>query len=595
MASTPLVGPADGTAFRLRPAGPGRLALTDAAGEAAVGWVEPAGLTGATALVHLSTAGASPAAAAEVVASVVAQAETAGAARVVLDTDDARSTAGGVAVPPLRLSNSLGRREERFVPAHAGHVGVYSCGPTVYSYQHIGNMRTYVFSDTLKRALLWRGYDVRHVINITDVGHLVADADQGEDKVEEASQAEGRSVDEITRHYTEVFWQDLRSINVMFPDEWPKASAFVAQMISFAQVLQDHGFAYVLPQGLYFDTSLQADYGELAGLDTAGQRATGRVEETEGKRNPSDFALWRTFTDGRQRLMQWDSPWGVGAPGWHLECSVMSMALLEPHFDIHTGGIDHRELHHVNEIAQSEAYLEDGRRWVRYWLHGEFLTLQDRKVSKSAGDTLRVADLAAEGVHPLAFRYLVLQSHYRSQLKFSSSAAQAGHVSLRRLAARLGAALGAEAGSAELSAPVTLAASLDAAAGGSEELTSRLLAVDAAVAADLQLPTVIALVNDWSRSPDALTESEWAVLVRAVNAVTGLSLGALGPADFVPALPPDVDVAWVEDRLSEREAARAAKDWALADRMRDELAEANIRVEDTPEGTHWYWAGAGQA
>jgi len=588
MPATPLIGPAEGPASRLWVTEPGRLAVDDTTtGAVGAGWVEPADLSGTTALVRVSTSAASPEAATDVVASIVAQSRAAGATRVVLDTDDDRPAAGVLTVPALLVTNSLGRRLERFVPAHPGTVGMYSCGPTVYSYQHIGNMRTYVFSDTLKRALLWRGFDVRHVINITDVGHLLADADQGDDKVEEASRREGRTVAEITGFYTDVYWQDLEALNVMFPEVWPKASDFVAQMINFAAVLEDHGYAYVLPQGLYFDTSLQADYGELALLDTSGQQATGRVEEVEGKRNPSDFALWRTFTDGRERLMQWDSPWGVGAPGWHLECSVMSMALLEPHFDIHTGGIDHRELHHVNEIAQSEAYLDDGRRWVRYWMHGEFLTMQDRKVSKSSGDTLRVADLAGEGVHPLAFRYLVLQSHYRSQLKFGTSVVQGAHVSLRRLALRLHAALGSTLVPA---APITLVAALDAALD-SDVLTERLLALDAAVADDLQMPTVVALVNDWSRSPEALTPAEWAVLLQAVNALTGVSLGLLGPVDFVPALPPSVDVGWVEDRLAEREAARAAKDWQLADRMRDELAEVGIRVEDTPEGTHWYWAG----
>jgi cysteinyl-tRNA synthetase len=602
VAAAPLVGPFDGTAARLRATEPGRLAV-DVVGrpDAGAGWVEPAGVAGDSALVRISTAGIrSDPAVAEAARSVLDQVRAAGVTRVVLDADDAdrERVLGGAAaradaldvvlVPPMQVTNSLGRRLERIVTGQPGSVGMYSCGPTVYSYQHLGNMRTYVFSDTLKRALLWRGYAVRHVINITDVGHLLADADQGEDKVEEASRREGRSVEEITGHYTAVYLDDLRSLNVLFPDVWPKASEHVPQMIDFAKVLEDRGYAYVVPEGLYFETARSQRYGELAGIDFAGQRATGRVETVEGKRAASDFALWRTFTDGRQRLMQWDSPWGIGAPGWHLECSVMSMADLGDHFDIHTGGIDHRELHHVNEIAQSEAYLADGRPWVRYWVHGEFLKLEDRKISKSAGDTVRVADLVAVGIHPLGFRYLLLGSHYGSQVVFTERLAREKHVGLRRLALAAQVALADRAGDGRLGEPTTLLASVDAAGGAL--VRDRLLELDAEIASDLQTPKVLALVTTWLREPQAMSADDWLVLLRAVNTVTGLSLGLLGAADFVPPVPDDLDLAWVEDRVAERDAARAAKDWAMADRMRDELGGRGVRVEDTPEGSHWYYA-----
>lgn len=632
MSAVPLVGPHDGRAMRLARAEPGRLAVDDLAADGGLssgrGWVEPAGVSGETALVRLSTAGlGSDEAVAELLASVLSQARAAGATRVVLETDDdarSQSSSGAVEgldvvlVPPLRVTNSLGRRVERFVTREPGRVGMYSCGPTVYSYAHLGNMRAYVFADTLKRTLRWRGLDVHHVINITDVGHLLADADQGEDKVEEASRREGRSVEEITQHYTQACWDDLRALHVTPPDEWPRASAHIAQMINFAVVLQDHGYGYVLPEGLYFDTGRQPGYGELAGIDRAAQRESGRVEGVEGKRSRSDFALWRTFTDGRPRLMQWASPWGTGAPGWHLECSVMSMALLGDHFDLHTGGVDHRELHHVNEIAQSEAYLEDGRPWVRYWVHNEFLAFKGSKMAKSAGAILGLRDLVAIGVHPLAFRYLLLGSHYGSQLDFTESSAQSAHVALKRLALRLVAVLrpAAPAGApgpaasdapadgrapapagdgpapgARLDQPITLAEALDEAAVlGSAVLRQRLLALDAAIAGDLMSPAVLALINTWAKDPDALPPAEWDVLVRAVNTLTGLLLGILGTADFAPALPESVDLAWVEDRLAERDAARGAKDWTTADRMRDELTGAGIRVEDTPEGTHWFKA-----
>ncbi|HVM67464.1 MAG TPA: cysteine--tRNA ligase [Acidimicrobiales bacterium] len=607
MPAAPLVGPFEGRSASLRLRAPGRLALGDtAAGEADAGWAEPGPVAGATALVRLSTAHASDAAVAEALASVLAQVREAGIDRVLLETDDDdrdRYLGGPLAaedgldarvVPPMRVTNSMGRRIERLVTLEPGRVGVYSCGPTVYSYQHLGNMRPYVFADTLKRVLRWRGMSVRHVINITDVGHLVKDADQGEDKVEAASRAEGRTVEEITGHYTDTYWADLRSLNVTPPDEWPRASDYVPQMINFAAVLEDRGVGYRLAPGLYFDTSESPGYGELAGLDFDGMLEGARVDPVEGKRNKTDFALWRTFTDGRERLMQWDSPWGVGAPGWHLECSVMSISLLGDHFDVHTGGIDHRELHHVNEIAQSEAYLNDGRPWVRYWMHNEFLNFGGAKMAKSAGGILRLADLVALGVHPLAYRYLLLQSHYGSQLAFTEKLALNAHVALKRLALRLRDVLGGAAGGEGLREPITLVEALDEAAVlGSTELAERILALDAAMADDLHTERAVAMLSEWSRDAGALPPAEWEVLVRAANTLTGLDLGVLGAADFVPALPGDLDVAWVEDRLAERESARAVKDWEMADRMRAELAGRGVRVEDTPEGTHWYVVAAG--
>ena len=274
----------------------------------------------------------------------------------------------------LRLYNSLGRRVEDFIPS--GDVtGMYSCGPTVYVYPHLGNMRAYVSADTVRRALRWKGVKVKHVVNITDVGHAVADSDTGEDKMEVAAARERRSVLEIAEFYTQAFFADIAALNILPADAYPRASAYVPQMIEFAAVLEERGYTYRLPSGLYFDTAKFPRYGELAQLHAEGQREAARVEQVPGRRRKTDFALWRAEEPGRRRVLRWDSPWGWGAPGWHLECSVMSIALLGPHFDIHTGGIDHRELHHVNEIAQSEAYLADGKPWVRYWLHNEFLQL----------------------------------------------------------------------------------------------------------------------------------------------------------------------------------------------------------------------------
>ncbi len=266
--------------------------------------------------------------------------------------------------PPLRLFNTLTRNVANFRPASSRAVGLYSCGPTVYADQHIGNMRAYVFADTLKRALRWQGYDVRHVINITDVGHLTSDADEGDDKLELAARRGHASAWDIAATYTREFKADLTRLRVIEPDVWCKATDHIPQMIEFARVLEAGRWCYRLPSGLYFDTAKDLGYGALARLDLAGQQAGARVEVAAGKRHASDFAVWRTSAAGENRQMEWDSPWGRGAPGWHLECSVMSIEYLGRHFDIHTGGVDHIPVHHTNEIAQSQAYLSDGETWV---------------------------------------------------------------------------------------------------------------------------------------------------------------------------------------------------------------------------------------
>lgn len=277
-----------------------------------------------------------------------------------------------VSTRPLRFFNTLTREISVFEPRNPPDVAMYSCGPTVYAYQHVGNMRAYVFADTLKRALRWKGFRVRHVINITDVGHLTSDADEGDDKLEVAARREQRNIWEIAEHYTVAFKDDLERLRVLPPDLWPKATDHIPQMIAVAEELDRSGWCYQLPSGLYFDTCRDEDYGKLARLDVEGQLEGARVEAVAGKRNAADFAVWRTAEPRENRQMEWDSPWGTGAPGWHLECSVMAIEHLGRHFDIHTGGVDHIPVHHTNEIAQSEAFLADGQEWVGWWLHGEF-------------------------------------------------------------------------------------------------------------------------------------------------------------------------------------------------------------------------------
>jgi cysteinyl-tRNA synthetase len=482
----------------------------------------------------------------------------------------------------LRLFNSLDRRAEDFTPA--GEVaGIYSCGPTVYAFPHLGNMRPYVFADTLRRALRWKGIPARHVVNITDVGHAVAETETGEDKLEVAAARERRSVQEIAASYTEAFFADIAALNILPADEYPRATGYVEQMIEFAAGLEKKGFTYRLPSGLYFDTSKDPGYGQLAQMDAEGQREAARVEQVPGRRRKTDFALWRAEEAGQRRVMRWDSPWGWGAPGWHLECSVMSIALLGPHFDIHTGGVDHRELHHVNEIAQSQAYLGDGQPWVRYWLHNEFLQLGAVKISKSAGGAPRLADLVNAGYHPVAYRLFLLGGHYRSQLDFTTAAVDAAQATLRRLLTRIQPLR-------PLPAIATLAEAAEAVAGD-PAAKRHLDAIDAAISADLNTPKVLAALQDALRDP-GITRDGLRALVAAADALLGLGLATLDPADLDQRRTPDDLTAEerqaIEQLIAERTRAREQRDWPRADRLRAELEARGVHLTDTPEGPVWH-------
>ena len=338
----------------------------------------------------------------------------------------------------LRLFNSLTRQLETFIPVHPGTDGdpndppearVYSCGPTVYNYQHIGNMRAYVFADTLGRVLSYKGYKLTHVINITDVGHLTSDADAGDDKMEKAAAAQGKSAWDIAAFYQADFEADLERLNIRKPAH-PKATEYIDAMIEWGKSISDK-HCYILDSGLYFDVSTVPEYGRLARAVTEDGEA--RIEEVDGKRNAADFAIWRKTPAGEIRQMEWDSPWGKGAPGWHLECSVMSKALLGLPFDIHTGGIDHREIHHPNEIAQNQAHEGCADSGARIWMHNNFLIERSGKMSKSSGEFLRLQLLIDKGFHPLAYRLMCLQAHYRSELEFSWEGLQAAFVRLKRM------------------------------------------------------------------------------------------------------------------------------------------------------------------
>jgi cysteinyl-tRNA synthetase len=509
----------------------------------------------------------------------------------------------------LKVYNSLGRRIEDFTPS-ADVVGLYSCGPTVYYFPHLGNMRAYVFADTLRRALRWKRIGVRHVINITDVGHAVADSDTGEDKLEVAAAREARTVADIADFYTQAFFADMAALNILPADRYPRASEYVEQMIEFATRLTELGVTYQIPSGLYFDTSKSPGYGTLALMDIAGQREAARVEQVEGRRNKTDFALWRAEEPGVRRVMRWDSPWGWGAPGWHLECSVMSMQLLGQHFDLHTGGIDHRELHHVNEIAQSEAYLDDGRPWVRYWMHNEFLLLNNAKIAKSSGPVPRLADLVDDGYHPMAYRLFLLGGHYRSQLDFTTAAVDGAQTTLRRLVARIEplrplpaietydqahaalAAIGVVdgVGGAGVAGGADGVADGEPGEHGDKTALAYLDQIDEAISLDLATPRLLAILQESLRDPE-ITPAGLRVIVAAADALLGLRLADLDPAAlerrrFAADLG-QAEIETIERLIADRTQARKDKNWARADEIRAELDLLGVQVTDTATGPTW--------
>jgi cysteinyl-tRNA synthetase len=468
---------------------------------------------------------------------------------------------------PLTLYNSLTRATEQFVPIDPDNVRVYSCGPTVYHYAHIGNLRAYVFTDTLSRVLTWKGWPLTHVINITDVGHLTSDADAGDDKMEAAARASGRDIWEISRHYTQAFKRNLADLNIREPSRFPLATDHVAEMIEWGQAIEAK-HCYRLDDGLYFDVTTVPDYGALAGA--ADDAAAGRIETVAGKRHPQDFAIWRTTPPGESRQMEWDSPWGRGAPGWHLECSVMSRKYLGASFDIHTGGIDHREIHHPNEIAQNQAYCGCADTGATFWMHNNFLVDRTGKMSKSSGEFLTLDVLVARGFHPLAYRMMCLQAHYRSELEFSWDNLAAAQVRLKRLVHAVGALRDrpAKAGSAT-----------------TEAYRNQL---DAAVSDDLNtaraLPVLDAMLADKKVSP-----GDRLAALADFDAVLGLGLADLTrEALRVRPAASTITADEIEARLAERREARAAKDFPRSDAIRDELAAAGVEVMDgDPLGWDW--------
>jgi cysteinyl-tRNA synthetase len=465
-------------------------------------------------------------------------------------------------VSELYLYNTLTRRKQRFEPLEPGRVRIYSCGPTVYSHPHIANMRPYLFADLLNRTLRMFGYDVRHVLNITDVGHLTDDADAGEDKVERAARETGQSAWEIAERYTRIFQEDLRKLNIRIPDVWCRATDHIPEQIDLIGRLERKGFTYRTGDGIYFDTAKDPHYGELARLSLADQQVQQRIERAGEKRNPADFALWKfSPAEGPRRQMEWDSPWGRGFPGWHIECSAMATRYLGEQFDIHTGGVDHIPVHHTNEIAQSENGY-GVRPWVRFWMHEEFLVFQGEKISKSTGGLLTLSDLEAQGIEPLAYRLFFLGAHYRQKQNFSLEAVRGAQASYQRLLRR----------AAELRARHG-AGTVDAAAA---PWRARFCA---ALADDLNAPRALAVVWDALRAEE-LAEPATTALLAECDAVLGLGL-----ADAE--LPGAESDARIDALVRERDAARRERQWARADAIREQLAQEGVVLEDAASGTRW--------
>ncbi|MDR1106479.1 MAG: cysteine--tRNA ligase [Treponema sp.] len=471
------------------------------------------------------------------------------------------------------LYNTLGRELQAFRPIVPGKAGFYGCGPTVYTYAHIGNLRAYVMHDVLARSLRRAGFDVTHVMNITDVGHLSGDNDEGEDKMVKSAGERGQPVLEIARFYTDAFFRDTSRMNILRPTVVCRATEHIDDMIALIRRMEEKGFTYEAGGNLYFDTARFPSYGEMALLRLENQKAGARVEVDQNKRNARDFVLWFTKSKFENQALVWDSPWGRGYPGWHIECSAMSIKYLGEQFDIHAGGIDHISVHHTNETAQSEAATGKSP-WVRYWLHNEFLVLDKEKMSKSAGTFLTLQNLVDAGFDPLDYRYFLLGGHYRSQLQFSWESLEGAKNARRSLAERVKNLAGRAGKRAE-------ADCTDRPASGAG---AYLEAFNAALENDLSTPR--ALAELWGLLRDTGVEPGEAL--RAVLDMDGVLALNLKEACSPPAGTEDEQtIREIERLIGERNAAKKAKDFGTADSIRDGLKNKGVILEDGPSGTHW--------
>jgi cysteinyl-tRNA synthetase len=456
----------------------------------------------------------------------------------------------------LTLYNTLSRAKETFTPIVPGEVGLYTCGPTVYNYAHIGNLRTYIFEDILKRVLIYNGYKVKHVMNITDVGHLTGDRDMGEDKLEREAQREGKSAWKIAEFFTKAFQSDIERLNILAPTIWCKATDTIGEQIGLIRKLEAKGYTYATSDGIYFDTARFRDYAKLSRQNLDALQEGARVEKNPEKRNLTDFALWKFSPKDAQRQMEWDSPWGMGFPGWHIECSAMSMKFLGDQLDIHCGGSDHIDVHHTNEIAQSEAAT--GKPFFNFWMHGAFLNITGgKKMAKSSGNFLTLtATFNDRDIDPLTYRFAAFQTHYRKPMEYGDDTVQAarnGYNHLKNQIRQLFDQVGSPAGDVD------------------NDHKDRFLT---AVNDDLNMPRAMAAVQEALKSD--LSPAVKLATVLDFDRVLGLDLDGVAKAD---ALPPEV-----EAKLAQRQQARVDKNWALSDQLRDEIQALGYQVQDTKEG-----------
>ena len=451
----------------------------------------------------------------------------------------------------LSIYNTLARKKEPFHPLIKGHVSLYTCGPTVYNFAHIGNLRTYVFEDILKRVLQYNELKVKHVMNITDVGHLTSDADEGEDKMEKGAAREGKTAWNIAKFYTAAFKKDLKLLNILPADKMPRATDHIKEQIALIKILEKKSFAYRTSDGIYFDTGKLTDYGKLAAQNFEDKKAGARVEVNKEKHAPWDFALWKFSPKSAKRQMEWKSPWGVGFPGWHIECSAMSRAYLGQPFDIHCGGIDHIAIHHTNEIAQSEVAYDTPL--ARVWMHGEFVVIgEQEKMAKSAGNFLTLNALVKKSFSPLAYRYLLLGTHYRSPLAFSFEALQGAQNALDAIYDDVRGFEKPRIGCAEF-----------------EEKFKT------AVNDDLNIPKALSVM--WNLMKSAYPSHAKAQSLLKFDTVLGLGLArVLGHPLRIPAR--------VHALAQAREKARAARDWAGSDSLRIQIKKMGYHIEDAPKG-----------
>lgn len=459
--------------------------------------------------------------------------------------------------------NTMTRNKEEFIPIKPGKVGMYTCGPTVYNYAHIGNLRTYVFEDILKKSLEYVGYKVKHVMNITDVGHLESDSDEGEDKMALGASREKKTVWELAKFYEDAFFDDCKKLNIKRPNVVCKATDHIDDMIKFIERLEEKGYTYSANGNVYFEIDKFKDYNKLANLSMEELEAGSRIEIDPNKKNPLDFVLWFTNSKFKNQIMQWDSPWGRGFPGWHLECSTMSMKYLGNKIDIHCGGIDHIPVHHTNEIAQSEAY--SGEKWVNYWIHGEFLVLDGEKMSKSKGDFLTINRIEEEGFNALDYRYFCLQSRYRKQLVFSFKNLEDAKNSFKALKKRI----------------ATILENVNEEEKVNEEnLVSYKEKFKAAISDDLNTANAITVLLEVLKATD-LNNKEKITLVEDFDKVLSLDLTNITKDTS------NVDEDLVNKLIEERNEARKSKDYARADEIRNQLLSMNIEILDSKEGTSW--------